>query len=49
MRCPHCSSPNVIGPFEMDGRKNHTYQRRGLWWLVCRGCHKSTNVPEPVR
>lgn len=45
--CHACESTDVIGPFEMDGISDGEYHARGLWWLVCRVCHKSTVVPRP--
>lgn len=48
MTCPYCDSVDLIGPFEMDGFSTLRYCANGLWWIVCRSCHKTTNVPKPV-
>jgi len=48
IRCRHCESTNVVGPFEMDGMDHGTYRPTGMWWIVCRGCNRTTSVEAPV-
>jgi hypothetical protein len=45
--CPHCQSNDTLEPFEMDGIKDGKYHVRGLWWLHCRACERTSNVPAP--
>ena len=46
--CPHCESDNIIGPFEMDGYADGKYQAKGLHWICCRDCGRTSRVNDPL-